>query len=151
MRVYACQWWSARQHAACPPPLDGPSSLILMMHLLRCRTPHAYAAVPVPRTHVCSQALSPADVADFAYAVQRHYWYELFLDGLPVWGFVGELREPHAAAGSGSAADGAAVAGTVSGSGGEVWVYTHKQLDISYNGDRVRDRAYARSTPFHSL
>jgi transmembrane 9 superfamily protein 3 len=52
------------------------------------------------------------------YAVDHHYWYELFMDDLPVWGFVGELK-------------GAA------GSDPDALVYSHKQLDISYNGDRV--------------
>jgi hypothetical protein len=40
------------------------------------------------------------------------------MDDLPVWGFVGELK-------------GAA------GAEPDALIYSHKQLDISYNGDRV--------------
>lgn len=78
-------------------------------------------AVPVPKTTICSQTLSSNDVEAFKYAITRHYWYELFMDDLPIWGFVGDLK-PAKAAGE----DDLAV------------LYTHKQLDISYNGDRVR-------------
>ena len=40
--------------------------------------------------HICSQRLSEDDVAKFAYAIENHYWFEYFLDDLPIWGFVGE-------------------------------------------------------------
>jgi len=26
-----------------------------------------------------------------AYAVSNHYWYQVFVDELPVWGMVGEI------------------------------------------------------------
>jgi hypothetical protein len=52
--------------------------------------------------------------------VDHHYWYELFMDDLPVWGFVGELK-------------------SAAGADPDALVYSHKQLDISYNGDRVSD------------
>lgn len=81
------------------------------------------SSVPVPKSTVCSQKLSNEDVGEFTYAIQHHYWYELFMDDLPVWGFVGELR---AAAAHSEQHD--------------VLIYTHKQLDISFNGDRVSSR-----------
>jgi transmembrane 9 superfamily protein 3 len=75
----------------------------------------------VPKTTICSQTLSSNDVEAFNYAITRHYWYELFMDDLPIWGFVGDLKPAKAA-----------------GEDDSVVLYTHKQLDISYNGDRVR-------------
>lgn len=62
----------------------------------------------------------------FTYAITRHYWYELFMDDLPIWGFVGDIRPSKTA-----------------GEEDSVVLYTHKQLDISYNGDRVRTDAMA--------
>lgn len=62
----------------------------------------------------------------FTYAITRHYWYELFMDDLPIWGFVGDIRPSKTA-----------------GEEDSVVLYTHKQLDISYNGDRVRTDAAA--------
>jgi transmembrane 9 superfamily protein 3 len=67
-----------------------------------------------------------------AFAVSNHYWYQLFVDELPVWGMVGEvvaeedvIREieahterPHGIADA-------------------TFLYTHKNFTIAYNGDRV--------------
>jgi len=52
--------------------------------------------------------------------------YELFMDDLPMWGFVGEL-----AAGVGKEQ--------------QALIYTHKQLNISYNNDRVSRACAART------
>ena len=79
----------------------------------------ASATEPLPATTICSQTLSEDDTIEFTNAVKRHYWYELFIDDLPVWGFVGEVKPATA-----SAAE-------------QYLLYTHKQLDISYNNDRV--------------
>jgi hypothetical protein len=77
--------------------------------------------VPAAKTAICSQKLSSDDVEAFTYAITRHYWYELFMDDLPIWGFVGDIRPSK-----------------LVGEDDTVVLYTHKQLDISYNGDRVR-------------
>ena len=50
--------------------------------------------------------------------MKKHYWYELFMDELPVWGFVGLPPE--------EAKDDE-----------HIYIYTHKSLEINYNGDRV--------------
>ena len=68
---------------------------------------------------ICSQTLSDDHAGVFSFAIRNQYWYEVFVDDLPMWGFVGEVRK---------GADG----------GEEVYVFTHKVFDISYNKDRVR-------------
>ncbi|KFM22905.1 Transmembrane 9 superfamily member 3 [Auxenochlorella protothecoides] len=70
------------------------------------------------RATLCSVHLDDAKTGDFIEAVRRHYWYEFFLDDLPIWGFVGPPPE--------AARDGEAT-----------YIYTHKTLDVAYNGDRV--------------
>eukprot|EP00798_Chlamydomonas_sp_ICE-L_P018861 gene18861-25414_t len=66
---------------------------------------------------ICSQTLDASKAAQFEHAIKHAYWYELFLDDLPVWGFVGEIRHD---------------------SGGDVaYIYTHKTFDLSYNGDKI--------------
>lgn len=72
----------------------------------------------VAKLKLCSVTLDEEKTRDFVEAVQRHYWYEFFLDDLPIWGFVGPPPE--------TARDGEST-----------FLYTHKSLDIAYNGDRV--------------
>lgn len=76
-------------------------------------------AVDVPKKVVCASVLDDGQAATFKKAVKKHYWYELFMDELPVWGFVGLPPE--------EAKDDE-----------HIYIYTHKSFDINYNGDRVR-------------
>ena len=76
--------------------------------------------VPVPRTPVCTQILDERSAAAFRKAVSRRYWFELFLDDLPAWGFVGPPMEKNAV-GTPTAAS----------------IFTHQAFSISVNGDRV--------------
>lgn len=51
--------------------------------------------------------------------------YELFVDDLPIWGFVGPPpEETGATAGLGEAQP-------------PIYIYTHKKFDVNYNGNRV--------------
>lgn len=113
LSTYACA--CARPHAlmlAVPPP-----------HPPACGTTPCHSCtpppVPVPKTKICEKTLSDDDVADFSQAILRQYWFELFMDDLPMWGYVGEVKR--------------AVKGPDA-----MLIYPHWQLDISYNGDRVR-------------
>ncbi|CAG8529275.1 12123_t:CDS:10, partial [Dentiscutata heterogama] len=64
---------------------------------------------------ICDKGLTAKDVNLFRYAVSNNYWYQLFLDELPVWGFVGEFD-----------------ANT-----GDAYLYTHRDFVISYNHDKI--------------
>lgn len=70
------------------------------------------------KSTICTQTLSSDDAEEFAYAVSRHYWYELFMDDLPIWGFVGPPPEQTEDEKS-------------------RYIYTHKTFDIAYNEDRI--------------
>lgn len=48
-------------------------------------------AVDVPSTVACKMALDADGAKLLAYAVSNHYWYQVFVDELPVWGMVGEI------------------------------------------------------------
>lgn len=62
----------------------------------------------------CSVTLSSKDVTDFTNAVKNQYWFEFFLDDLPIWGWIGEVSDD-----------------------GKVYVYTYHQITIKYNADQV--------------
>lgn len=68
----------------------------------------------VAKTKVCSMKLSAEDAKTFASAVDNRYWYQLYLDDLPIWGMVGEADETGAQS-----------------------IYTHRKLSLGYNGPNV--------------
>eukprot|EP01138_Halocafeteria_seosinensis_P010375 gb/GECG01010593.1/.p1 GENE.gb/GECG01010593.1/~~gb/GECG01010593.1/.p1 ORF type:complete len:615 (+),score=54.32 gb/GECG01010593.1/:1-1845(+) len=86
-------------------------------------------------TPYCSMTLDEDSAQQFHYAVLNHYWYQVFVDELPVWGLVGEnvgeplqdkkkarehMMQPHEEHGN-----------KVN------YLYTHKSLSISYNDNRI--------------
>ena len=86
----------------------------------------------VPHASICTMSLNAAGAQLLAYAVSNHYWYQLFVDELPVWGMVGEIladedviqeleshiERPH-------------------GIADLTYLYTHKNFTISYNGAEI--------------
>ena len=69
---------------------------------------------------LCSKTLERKDINLFRKAVEEEYYFELFMDGLPMWGFVGDFHDDF------------------------VWhretkshhyIFTHLKFDIAYNVD----------------
>ena len=50
-------------------------------------------------------------------SVKNHYWYQMYLDDLPIWGIVGETDEK----------------------GENYYIWTHKKFEVGYNGDKIVD------------
>ena len=44
----------------------------------------------VPKTEYCQVNLDETTLKSFMYAVKNHYWYQMYVDDLPVWGIVGD-------------------------------------------------------------
>mmetsp|Transcript_4182 Transcript_4182/g.6457 ORF Transcript_4182/g.6457 Transcript_4182/m.6457 type:complete len:597 (+) Transcript_4182:137-1927(+) len=86
-------------------------------------------AKDVNREDVCDMVLNKDDVQELKQAVNQQYWYELYLDDLPMWGMVGEiLRDeksgkmiPH--------------------------IFTHRTLSLSYNGNRIIEANLTSENP----
>eukprot|EP01102_Stenamoeba_stenopodia_P021786 TRINITY_DN8878_c0_g3_i2.p1 TRINITY_DN8878_c0_g3~~TRINITY_DN8878_c0_g3_i2.p1 ORF type:complete len:420 (+),score=66.20 TRINITY_DN8878_c0_g3_i2:309-1568(+) len=72
-----------------------------------------------PSTTLCTKELTQKEADQFAYAVKNQYWYQLFLDDLPIWGMVGEVLEGDATGGE------------------KLYIYTHQKFVITYNENRV--------------
>lgn len=100
-----------------------------------CSRPPAPGTVDVPKKVLCRDPLAPRSVKEFYTAITDHYWYELFMDDLPVWGFVGEYVSAETSAAEGGPSE------------EQVYIYTHKSFDINYNGNRVRRAPRLRSRP----
>eukprot|EP00002_Diphylleia_rotans_P006495 TRINITY_DN15858_c0_g1_i1.p1 TRINITY_DN15858_c0_g1~~TRINITY_DN15858_c0_g1_i1.p1 ORF type:complete len:588 (+),score=99.67 TRINITY_DN15858_c0_g1_i1:60-1823(+) len=67
----------------------------------------------------CERILSENDVDAFTKAVKNYYWFEMYIDDLPMWGMIGELRID---------ADSKME---------NVYVYTHHEIVVAYNKDRI--------------
>ena len=67
----------------------------------------------VKSTVYCKKNLDVKDMGMLVYAIKNHYWYQMYLDDLPVWAVVGEVNED------------------------EYTVWTHRKIEISYNGNRI--------------
>lgn len=65
----------------------------------------------------CEVQLTEEQNRMFIYAVKNHYWYQMYMDDLPIWGIVGEIDE----------------------SGDGYYIWTHKKFDIGYNGKQIVD------------
>eukprot|EP01038_Epipyxis_sp_PR26KG_P006465 gene6465-8894_t len=73
----------------------------------------------IDREDVCDMVLTKSSVAEFELAVDSQYWYELFMDDLPMWGMVGEVLRDDAH-------------GRM-----EKHIFTHRSVSIAYNGNRI--------------
>lgn len=41
----------------------------------------------------CAVYLDSEKYKAFVYAVKNHYWYQMYIDDLPIWGVVGEVKD----------------------------------------------------------
>jgi len=83
--------------------------------------------VPQPLTKLCELTISSEDEAVLVDAVKNHYWYQMYVDELPVWGMVGEYMLAEY-----DANDKAHSHPKEQG-----FIYTHKDYSISYNGNQI--------------
>uniref|UniRef100_A0A6B2L0V5 Transmembrane 9 superfamily member n=1 Tax=Arcella intermedia TaxID=1963864 RepID=A0A6B2L0V5_9EUKA len=72
--------------------------------------------------------LTEEEVEQFKNAVENQYWFEFFLDDLPIWGLVGDVSESPEK---------------------EFFIWTHKSFLIKFNGDRIIEVTLNQETPFN--
>lgn len=73
----------------------------------------------IEKTVYCEKELNDEQYKAFVYAVKNQYWYQMYIDDLPIWGMVGEVDE--------------------SGSEPVYKLFTHKKLEIGYNDNQIVD------------
>lgn len=69
----------------------------------------------VTKVKYCGVELSEDHHKAFVYAVKNHYWYQMYIDDLPIWGIVGEMTDNN------------------------YYIWTHKKFEIGYNGNQIVD------------
>ena len=74
----------------------------------------------VDNTEYCTIELDKTGSLNvLTYAVKNNYWYQMYIDDLPVWGIVGGVDDEAEEEG--------------------LYLWTHKKFDIGYNDDRIVD------------
>eukprot|EP01023_Acetabularia_acetabulum_P006695 TRINITY_DN12815_c0_g1_i3.p1 TRINITY_DN12815_c0_g1~~TRINITY_DN12815_c0_g1_i3.p1 ORF type:complete len:295 (+),score=28.56 TRINITY_DN12815_c0_g1_i3:116-1000(+) len=83
----------------------------------------------VEKSSICKDEITSLSMRIFKRVIRQHYWYEFFVDDLPVWGFVGDLKWPE-----GEKAP-------------QELIYLHKHFDIGYNENRIIQVNLTSSNP----
>jgi transmembrane 9 superfamily member 3 len=76
---------------------------------------YIYPIADIPKTKYCGVQLTEEKYKAFVYAVKNHYWYQMYIDDLPIWGIVGEVTDNN------------------------YYIWTHKKFEIGYNGKQIVD------------
>eukprot|EP00891_Asterochloris_glomerata_P007011 jgi/Astpho2/7011/Aster-01865 len=76
-------------------------------------------------TVLCSKQLTQSEVAKFRKAVEKDYYFQMYLDDLPIWGFIGKPEK------------------LLKASGNELkyFIFTHVHFEVSYNGNYIIELA----------
>lgn len=69
----------------------------------------------VQKVQYCGALLNDEKYKAFVYAVKNHYWYQMYIDDLPIWGIVGEVTDSN------------------------YYIWTHKKFEMGYNGKQIVD------------
>eukprot|EP00002_Diphylleia_rotans_P037417 TRINITY_DN8356_c0_g1_i1.p1 TRINITY_DN8356_c0_g1~~TRINITY_DN8356_c0_g1_i1.p1 ORF type:complete len:592 (-),score=81.51 TRINITY_DN8356_c0_g1_i1:447-2222(-) len=79
----------------------------------------------VEHERYCSVILGVEENERFRSAIRNHYWFQFYLDDLPIWGMIGRV-------GNNSNQDTA-----VKDQDQKVFIYTHKRIAIGFNKNRI--------------
>lgn len=69
----------------------------------------------VQKAEYCAVELNDDKYRAFVYAVKNHYWYQMYIDDLPIWGVVGDMKDNN------------------------YYIWTHKKFEVGYNGKQIID------------
>ena len=75
--------------------------------------------------------LEKEDITRLTYMIQRHFWYQMYMDGLPIWAMLGLYKTPE------NSITQMAVP----------HLFTHKHFSIGYNGNQIIQVNLTSSNP----
>lgn len=88
-----------------------------------------------PWETLCEKKLKGAEVSLFRDAVRNDFYFQMYCDDLPVWGFIGKIDEQ---------------SWTEDKQGPKYYLFTHIQFHASFNGDQIVE-VNAFSDPNHVI
>jgi transmembrane 9 superfamily member 1 len=72
---------------------------------------------------LCKKTLSPDDLASLKDAIHNNYFFEMFVEDLPMWGYIGDIENEDA------------IMGEVEGS--KTYLFPHLQFELGTNRNRI--------------
>ncbi|GAB4824702.1 hypothetical protein Ancab_007567 [Ancistrocladus abbreviatus] len=84
---------------------------------------------------LCTKTLTNDEVAKFRDAAIRDFYFQMYYDDLPLWGFVGKVEEENF---------------VLDGKGPKYYLFSHVQFDVRYNGNHVIE-IHAFSDPNYAM
>lgn len=72
---------------------------------------------------LCKVLLKPNDLKKFKDAIHENYYYEMFVEDLPMWGYIGDFSDEDF------------LIGEVSGS--STYLFPHLHFQLGYNKDQI--------------
>jgi len=88
------------------------------MELVKSRISLVFRQNELEHKPICSITLSKDFVKKFVYAVENHYWYQFYIDDLPIWAMVGGVAKDKS-------------------SNHVNYLYTHQKFSIGYNDQNI--------------
>lgn len=79
---------------------------------------------PVPWRALCEEYLDYADIKDLRSAIEDDYFFEMFFDDLPMWGYIGEVVHEEFLLGKAI-------------QGARVYLYPHLHFILGFNNDQI--------------
>ena len=72
---------------------------------------------------LCTKELRPADLIRLKNAIQNNYFFEMVVEDLPLWGYLGDVVGPHMTLGEWD--------------DGTTYLFPHRHFYLGYNGDQI--------------
>lgn len=79
---------------------------------------------PVPYRSLCEDYLDVEDLKELKDAIETDYFFEMLIDDLPMWGYIGEVAHEEFLLGR-------------SIQGAKVYLYPHLHFSVGYNNDQI--------------
>ncbi|KAF6165948.1 hypothetical protein GIB67_012845 [Kingdonia uniflora] len=83
---------------------------------------------------LCKKTLTREEVAKFRDSVRNEFYFQMYYDNLPLWGFIGKVEDPW----------------ILNATGPRYYLFKHVNFDILFNKDRVIE-IYAFNDPNHAV
>jgi Endomembrane protein 70 len=72
---------------------------------------------------LCKKHLRPEDIAKFKEAIHNNYFFEMFVEDLPMWGYIGDVVDEDLI--------------VVEAEGSKTYLFTHLHFYLGYNNNQI--------------